>query len=249
VLLAGYEWLAIGLAAVGAIRGLRRHDPVSAFLLWHAVGNLAIYSWAGEKFAWLVLHPLLPIVLLAGMGAQVLWDGRARILARAGLGLVAVALVPTGWAAIGVAFDRPADGRELLVSVQTSSDVLDARDAIERLVDAGPVTIEVDSFGGTSWPWAWYLRDESAAYPDMSDPAFRPTADVVLVDDLNHALMAPHLEGWEGHRYRFRVWWLPEYGDATPAAWFRWLVWREPWSPTATFDQWIYVRDDLADAN
>jgi len=34
--------------------------------------SLAVYSWAGEKFAWLVLHPLLPLVLLAGDGVQAL---------------------------------------------------------------------------------------------------------------------------------------------------------------------------------
>jgi uncharacterized protein (TIGR03663 family) len=245
VLLGGYEWLAVALAAVGAVHGLRRRDPVVAFLLWQAVGNLVVYSWAGEKFAWLVLHPLLPVILLAGAGVQVLWERRGRNLAWTTLAVVALALVATTAAAVGAAFDRPADGRELLVSVQTSTDVLATRATIEGLLAQGPRTIEIDGFGGTTWPWAWYLRDEAPSYPDMSDPAFRPSADIVLVDDLNHEAVAARLDGWEGHRYRFRVWWLPDYGDLTPAAWFRWLVHREPWSPTATFDQWIYIRDGL----
>ena len=51
------------------------------FLVWMFVGSLAVYSWASERMPWLVLHPLLPLVLLAGIGAQALWESRARLSA------------------------------------------------------------------------------------------------------------------------------------------------------------------------
>ena len=55
-----------------------------AFLVWGFALSLAIYSWAGEKFAWLVLHPLLPLILLAGLGVQALWEARGTRLGRVG---------------------------------------------------------------------------------------------------------------------------------------------------------------------
>ena len=55
----------------------RQPTVLRAFLVWAFALSLAIYSWAGEKFAWLVLHPLLPLILLAGIGVQWLWESRA----------------------------------------------------------------------------------------------------------------------------------------------------------------------------
>jgi uncharacterized protein (TIGR03663 family) len=44
--------------------------PLRVFLIWAFVLSLAVYSWASEKFAWLVMHPLLPLILLAGLGSR-----------------------------------------------------------------------------------------------------------------------------------------------------------------------------------
>ena len=49
-----------------------------ALLLWMFVGSLAVFSWASERMPWLVLHPLLPLILLAGLGGQAVWDARRR---------------------------------------------------------------------------------------------------------------------------------------------------------------------------
>ena len=66
VLLAGYEWPTVVLAVFGAVAVVRRRDPALGLVLWMAVANLAVYSWASERFPWLLVHPLLPICLLAG---------------------------------------------------------------------------------------------------------------------------------------------------------------------------------------
>ncbi|HEX6659053.1 MAG TPA: flippase activity-associated protein Agl23, partial [Ilumatobacter sp.] len=71
---AGYEWLLLSVAAVGAIVTVRRRSVVGAWFATMAVAQFALYSWAGEKFAWLALHPLIPAVLLAGLGAQAVFD-------------------------------------------------------------------------------------------------------------------------------------------------------------------------------
>jgi len=78
VLLAGYEWPIVVLAVFGGIAVFRKRDPALGLVLWMALANLAIYSWASERFPWLLVHPLLPLCLLAGLGVQ-------RLAARAGL--------------------------------------------------------------------------------------------------------------------------------------------------------------------
>ena len=83
---------------------------------------------------WLVLHPLLPLVLLAGIGAQALWQARG-VAGRQGRrwrwrGLAA-SLPSTS--RFGLSYFRSADARELLVQVQTSDDVPGIRDELMRL--------------------------------------------------------------------------------------------------------------------
>ena len=80
LLLFGVEWPALLLGAIGAVVALRRPTLLRVFLVWDFVLSLAVYSWAGEKFAWLVLHPLLPLLLLAGVGVQAIWSVRRRAI-------------------------------------------------------------------------------------------------------------------------------------------------------------------------
>ena len=247
-LLAAYEWPVLLLAAPGAVRALRRPTTFSAFLVWDTVVSLAVYSWAGEKFPWLVLHPLLPLVLLAGLGVQTLWDAGRR--ARVGV-TAAVALAATYGAAVGVfaAIDHPADPRELLVSVQTSTDVDQIRqrlEALRRPAHQTPLAVVIDSSSGATWPWAWYLRDIPASYIRLDITAPPADADVMILTAAARRLLPAEVTNdYEVRRFRLRVWWQPDYGDASPVDWIRWLATRDPWSSTGSFDEWLYVKRDL----
>jgi uncharacterized protein (TIGR03663 family) len=252
VLIAAYEWATLLLGLVGIVAVARRPTLHGAFLVWYLVGTLAIFSWASERMPWLVLHPLLPLVLLAGIGAQALWAARGRLPAQIALGAAAVAAAASVWFAFGAAFERQADPRELLVQVQSSDDVPRIQDEVVELQRAAsrtarkPVVLQVDSWGGTGWPWSWYLRDVPVGYYDMSVPEEVPLGPIVLVADPNHEAMRPRLGDYVGKRFRLRVWWVPEYGAAGPRGWFRWVTRREAWNATATMDEWLYVRRDLA---
>ena len=93
------EWPVLLLGAVGAVVAFRRPTLLRLFLVWAFVLSLAVYSWAGEKFAWLVLHPLLPLILLAGVGVQAIWETRRHAgTASAGLAVAALALAYTVYA-------------------------------------------------------------------------------------------------------------------------------------------------------
>ena len=70
--------------------------------------------------------------------------------------------------------EHRADPRELLVSTQSSEEVARIADRVVAQADRAesadqPFTITVDSAEGATFPWAWYFRDLSVGYPDLSD--------------------------------------------------------------------------------
>jgi uncharacterized protein (TIGR03663 family) len=249
--LPAYEWLVLALGAVGAVVAVRRLGTTGALLVWGFLGQLVVYSWASERMPWLILHSLLPLALLAGIGVGAMWDARSRIWGRVGLAAAAVGAAASCLVAFGLSYQRAADPRELLVYVQTSDDVQDVRRTIAavdrdlRRREGRRVRIAVDGWGGATWPWAWYLRDLPVAYPDFSFAGTGPgDADIVLVAEPNHERLAPRLVGFTGRRFHLREWWVPDYA-ASPSDWARWLATREPWGPLGYLDERIYVRDAL----
>src|SRR3954447_3355622 len=114
------EWPALLLGTIGAVSLWRRNSFFAGFLVWDFLISLIVYSAAGEKFAWLILHPLLPLVLLAGVGMQAIWQARGT-WRYVGLAAAAVALFYVGVASWWVNVERGADPREMLVSTQSAT--------------------------------------------------------------------------------------------------------------------------------
>ncbi|NLG28024.1 MAG: hypothetical protein GX557_08940, partial [Chloroflexi bacterium] len=89
----GYEFLTIALAAVALGRGLRRRDAIDGLLAaWVALALLLGTALGHRQPAW-ALDALLPLVLLAGRGAERLWDALVSGATR-GDGLALLAAVP-----------------------------------------------------------------------------------------------------------------------------------------------------------
>ena len=65
-----YEQLGVVFAIVGIVRCLRRPSRFRLFLVYWLLGNLFIYSWAGEKMPWLMIHMTMPMMLLAALGLE-----------------------------------------------------------------------------------------------------------------------------------------------------------------------------------
>lgn len=241
---AAYEWLLIALALVGGVAAVRCRSLVGSWFAWMAVVQAGLYAWAGEKFAWLAIHPLVPAALLAGLGAQAVADRvRARAPRRALVGLGAAALVLTMVIAVPPAITDGADPRELLVTVQTSDDVPDIAARLRAGVSSGDIDgILVDDSGGGSWPWAWYLHQ-------VPGVAFRPVDQRAIPTDYDAVILLARPEpppvppGFTAQRFRLRVWWVPDYSGASVGDLLRWFATREVWSPTASSDQYLLVRD------
>src|SRR6185295_2263064 len=124
------EWPLLLFGAIGAVSLWRRSSFFAAFLIWDFVLSLIVYSIAGEKFAWLVLHPLLPLVLLAGVGLQATWQSPSRLWRPLGIAAGVVSLFYVGVSSWWVNVDYGADPREMLVSTQSSTEVKDVADQV-----------------------------------------------------------------------------------------------------------------------
>jgi uncharacterized protein (TIGR03663 family) len=241
-LLFGVEWPALLLGAVGAVVALRRPTLLRVFLVWDFVLSLAIYSWAGEKFAWLALHPLLPLLLLAGVGVQAIWDGRRRWYGVLGLAAAATGLAYAAYASWEVNAVHRADPRELLVSTQSSEEVARVARHVVAEAQRRPLSITVDAADGATFPWAWYFRDLDVGYADLSAGGRPPGSDVLILTEASHDRLAAQLRGYSAREFPFRVWWVRDYGAMSPSGWLRWFTERKPWNPTGGMPEWLYER-------
>jgi len=251
--LVGHEWPALLLGLAGAIAVLRRPTLLGVFLIWAFVMSLAVYSWASERFAWLVMHPLLPLLLLAGIGVQALLTispNRLRLIA---LPVVAACALYVGYASFLVNAEHRADPREFLVSTQSSEDV---KRVVERVfgVDGrvfrrtgNRVTVAIDASQGATYPWAWYFRNLPVGYIDMTRPDYAPEAQILVMTDQSRARLLPDLVAYEGRQFRFRVWWVRDWTRKFELdAWTNWWIGRETWNPKGGLPEWVYVRRDAA---
>jgi uncharacterized protein (TIGR03663 family) len=248
VVLFAEEWPVLLLGLVGAIATLRRPTLLRAFLIWDFLLSLALYSYASERFSWLVLHPLLPLLLLAGVGVQAIWNARARWTGRLGLVAVAICVAFTAYTSWWANVENGADPREFLVTTQSAEAVKGVRDEVDAVADRArregrDVNILVDSAEGATFPWAWYFRDLPAGYLDMTSERELPSdTDVAILTEANRDRLLQGLAGYDGRRFPFRVWWVREYDEMSPGAWWRWFAERETWNPTGGMPEWIYVR-------
>jgi uncharacterized protein (TIGR03663 family) len=244
VVLFAEEWPMLLLGGVGTVVAFLRPTLLRLFLVWAFVLSLAVYSWAGEKFAWLVLHPLLPLVLLAGVGLQAIWEARREWYGKVAAAVAVVALAYTVYASFLVNAEHGADAREFLVSTQSSTDVKQVADQVLGLAaKRGHLKVTIDSAEGATFPWAWYFRHLDVGYIDLSTTgAPPPESDVILLTQASATRLGPTLTGYDPRKFRFRVWWVRDYGARSPGNWGRWLIDRTPWNPTGGMPEWIYVR-------
>lgn len=65
-----YEQIGLVFGLIGAVRCLLHPSRFRLFLLYWCFGSLLIYSWAGEKMPWLMIHITMPLMLLGALGLE-----------------------------------------------------------------------------------------------------------------------------------------------------------------------------------
>jgi uncharacterized protein (TIGR03663 family) len=253
VVLFGVEWPALVLGGIGAFFALRRPTPLRVFLVWSFVLSLAIYSWASEKFSWLVMHPLLPLLLLAGIGLQEIWNARHRVAGKLGLAAATACAIYVVFSSFSVNALHRADPREFLVSTQSSEEVKKIAQHVVAKAEAAqregrPYPVVVDTNDGATFPWAWYFRNLQGNYINLADgsAAVPPDAAAVIATQASRDRQAGALTGFRSREFPFRVWWVRDYGAMSPGNWARWLIKRQVWNPTGGMPEWLYERDGPA---
>ena len=267
LILAAYETLPFVFALWATVYYLRKPTWLTTFLIWYAATALTIYSWAGEKMPWLIIHITTPMVLLTARflgelftsALRNVWEKR---IAWASLGVLGLWTIHTGWP---VNFERPDTPKDLLVYTQTAPDVKKVmadiqRISLEQTGDAYAIGVTVQS--GTWWPFSWYLRDfKNVDYPSqLTAPATKPIVLVALEDDDKNR---PYLQGYTRTKYKMR-WWYPEdyrsipdemkksgglFGylarkDVRDGLW-KWLIYRETTQPLGSYDFYVYMKEGL----
>lgn len=101
ILIPLYEPLILVFGIAGFIRALLQPTRFRLFLVWWFLAFLVLYSWAGEKMPWLVIHIVLPLIGLAAIAFEWIistivqgarsWWRPTRILVAAGAGLILAA--------------------------------------------------------------------------------------------------------------------------------------------------------------
>ncbi len=71
-----YEFLAMLLGGIAILLFTRRGDSFSRFLVYWAVLNFLLYTYASEKMPWLLVGVSLPFLVLSGKLLGQLWDSK-----------------------------------------------------------------------------------------------------------------------------------------------------------------------------
>lgn len=221
---------------------------VSVLVLWgHFYLMLARYAAFGQR-ADLALA-LIAVVLQALLGLSfaivVGLDATLRAAA-AGTGIALLALtVSAGW---GVAYRRPADPREALVSQPTATGV---RDLVETLRDLSwqqtgtPTTLEFVFQAPPDSVLAWYLRDFGVAHrvDDISELTADEIGSVVVTTGRDPGAATIAGGDYAGQSFALRRQWTPSalgcrFWEAGCQRAFSWFLYRdEPQLPEA--DRWV----------
>ncbi len=228
-----YEQLAVLFGVAGLLYAAFRRSLATTFLAWWALMAYALYTWAGEKMPWLVIHIVLPLILLAGLflgHALTTWRPRVRWL----VGTVFVVLLLLEvHSTFALNYVDGANPTEMLIYVQSSNDVKTVTQEVERLshhLTGGttmPVGLDDADVGG--WPFLWYLRNDPNVTETTSfgGPACAGQYCPVLL------MLGPEYDQYSAQldkryvvqKYRWNWWfpedyklWFPEHWGAIPQA-------------------------------
>jgi uncharacterized protein (TIGR03663 family) len=238
LLLPANEMVSFFFAGVAIVYyGLFKRRNMPLFLAYWYIGSLALFSWAGEKMPWLILHPLLPALLLTAYYIGDIWDsqptqqlGRA---ARTALLLIfGVLLTYSVHSAVLLSFYHEENPVECLVYVQSGDDTNEVVNWIDKISygETGGKDIGLTIEDKCSWPFAWSLRDyNKRGHPPVITAADNP---IILTATESDAVAYPILSkaGYVNRKYKLRVWWVPSWfksgfpsSDMTPDLFTDWL--------------------------
>lgn len=224
---------AIGLTATCLYLAEGRRFP--AFLAYWSWTSVLLYSYAGEKVPWLLMHVLIPVVLWASLFlGEFIGSERFKRMSAVYSVLIGAGLLIFLQASLRLCFVNEANPVETMVYTQTSVDITKS---LKTIADFAESTGKGDKFplgiqGDSTWPYTWYLRD----YKDWFHPGtFADASKAIIVVDWEKRRDFGILEpNYKIERLRLREWWVPDPVSSLKnpiGAWLRYYFLRELWNP------------------
>lgn len=212
-LLSTYEFLPLLLSIAGGLYYLWRGggSPFTRWLLFWSAGSLGLFSYAGEKAPWLLLHLSLPLTLLGAKFAGD-WLSHAALPQRLALGMLVVVFAFWVRASLQASYQRGDKPVEALVYAQASYELVPLRPQIEEELRQGRA---VYAHGDLSWPWQWYFRGYPRFYTGLPSS---PTNAVLIVtpgDQTRGTSWGPE------PTYRHLLWFPEDYRNWKPRDWLK----------------------------
>ncbi len=182
---------------------VKKGRALDVFLAFYTVSSFTVYSFAQEKVPWLLMHPLLPMTLLAGRYFQILMDKRRL---NEGL-LVGLLILLVAWSARESAY-------LCFVSRPVSPHLLKYMDTAEGPKDHALLLQNMDESKGqmfvtgpATWVFAWYLRDKNVTY--ALPEGWEKTACAIVADET----FETNITKFKCEKKILRTWWLPDYKE------------------------------------
>ncbi|MEY4386571.1 MAG: hypothetical protein RLY20_1854 [Verrucomicrobiota bacterium] len=205
------EVLVLVLAIFAIQESFRRKPRMAAdpalvrFIAFYTVLLTGIYAAIPYKTPWCALGFLHGFILLAGVGATVLWRlWNQPVLRYGSVALVVLAAAQLGWQAWRLSFPLGNDRGNPWVYAHTSDDLVNLVEKVNELgvaAQGNATMIQVVTTCGDCWPLPWYLRKFertgwwSQPPEDLSAPIVIASADLKLpLDERGTHFMAGYFE-------------------------------------------------------
>jgi uncharacterized protein (TIGR03663 family) len=191
----------------GALLSLRKftHWPMSFLWFWF-LGSLLIYSWAGERMPWLLLHISLPLCIMTGTMLPPLFAAPGRKTLKVIIALGCFQLVSNSLRVNGPLAEGP---WEPLMYAHSGPDIKTSLLLIEEHLAKHPEgRLLVDNH--FAWPLAWYFRNGGVSYTSIETENIAGDVRALIVrPDQTEALEAL---GWHNRlRVDMTTWPRPQY--------------------------------------
>jgi hypothetical protein len=246
--LAQYELLPIGAALIWCARRGRRMSRFETALLLFGVSSIAMYSYLGEKVAWLGVHQVWAFFPLAGAQLARTFGPRGRWWSRtlAGLALAATAVISVAACFVTDEISPNLPRVETLVYVQTSPELKPVINELRELRRQGGEEPLASVSGDATWPLSWHWRGAPVWWTEPT-AGVRPPLVICDVHEVNRIarLLGP---GYSREEIPLRSWWLLNRRPTVRAV-LRYLLTREPWSGVGSTNVVVLRREGEPEAS
>jgi len=229
---------AILIADIFAIISLRvNKSTFYIFAVWWTVSSLVAYSYAGEKFPWLTLCPLVAMILLA---AIYIGENFSKFITISKV--VFIVLIAFGaFNSLRVNFLHPSDTKELLTYVQTPDVFQSKINEINKTCGETKDCVAIDQ--SISWPMSWSFKRSSYLFYSEGDNKFENTKFIIL--SMDRATQFKEPDKFKKETIKLRDWWVPDRcKEACAQKYLNYFLFRDTYNLKGGYDVYLYQRID-----